>query len=341
MKKGQVIAEFDRQYMLNRLDDFNATVEQSEASLKSQRADVEASRKAHAQLIDSAKADVEKAELDMKTIPVLSEIDSVRTRLALEQAQARYKQLINETKFVNAAADSQIKQSELDLEKSKLELDRAQKNADKMLVRAPFDGLAVLETVFRGAEFGQIRKGDQVYPGRGFVRIVDTASMVIDAQVNQVDIHLLHIGQKATVRFDAYPGLVLKAHLQNVPVVNKSGGFRANFVKEMPVRLQLDEIDPRVIPDLSASVDISLASEDNAVLIPRRAVFSESSNRTGSGQAGTVYFVYVQRNGGWKRQDVELGLLNNVSASIRHGLQVGDVVALETPPRSGEPKPQG
>lgn len=51
--------------------------------------------------IASAKADLDKALLDMKTVPVLSAMDAERRRLALEEAQARYKQILQEVKFMD------------------------------------------------------------------------------------------------------------------------------------------------------------------------------------------------------------------------------------------------
>ncbi len=87
-----------------------------------------------------------------------------------------------------------------------MELRRAEANADRMLIKAPIDGLAVMQNTRRGTEFAQIQPGDQLFPGMMFMQIVDMSSMVINASVNQVDVDSLRLGQKAKVRFDAYPG---------------------------------------------------------------------------------------------------------------------------------------
>ena len=55
---------------------------QSEASLTKRKANLEISHKAHEQLVNSAKGALEKARLDLKTIPVLSDIDAEKARLA-------------------------------------------------------------------------------------------------------------------------------------------------------------------------------------------------------------------------------------------------------------------
>jgi multidrug resistance efflux pump len=324
VKKGDVVAEFDRQYMLNRLDDYRSAVSQSEANLKKQKANLEITRKAHEQLITSAKGTLEKARLDMKTIPVLSDIDAERTKLALDEAEARYQQLLKEVKFVQIAQDADIRNAELQLEQSKLELKRAEMNADKMIAKAPIDGLTVMQSMFRGGDFGQIQQGDQLWPGMFYMQIVDTSSMIINASVNQVDADELKLGQKAMVHFDAYPGLELPAHVVSIAAVTKSGGFRASFVKEVPVRLKIDKMDRRVIPDLSVSADVVIGSDERvATVAPAASVFREGSL--------AKPFVYVQEALGWRRRDVELGLANNLTVAIKNGLRPGEVVALDRP----------
>ncbi|MGI8743571.1 MAG: HlyD family secretion protein [Bryobacteraceae bacterium] len=337
--KGDVIAEFDRQYMLLRLDDYTASVVQSEASLKKQKAEIEITQHAHEQLIDSAKADLDKARLDLKTVPVLSAIDAERAKLALDQAEARYKQLLNEVKFVKISQESDIRNAALDLAQSKIELKRAQANTDKMIVKAPIDGVAVMQTTFRGAELGQIQEGDQLWPGMFFMQVVNPASMVVGAMLNQVDCEKVRVGSKARIHFDAYPGLTLPGHVVSIGAVTKPAGSRPNYVKEVPVRLKVDAMDKRVIPDLSVSAEIVVDAPQRAeATVPLGAVFTDEN-------LGKK-FVLVERPSGWQRREVELGAANNVVAVVKRGLRSGEKVALDVPfptePRlPTEPRPSG
>ncbi len=322
--KGDSVSEFDRQYMLLRLDDYKASVAQSEAAVKKQKAELEITRKAHDQLIEKAKGVLEKARLDIKTVPVLSAIDAERAGLALEEAEAHYQQLLKEVKYVQISQDADIRNAELDLMQVKIELKRAEMNVDKMIGKAPIDGLVVMQNTFRGAEFGQIQKGDQLWPGQFYMQIVNPSSMVVNASVNQVDVDKLRLGQKARVRFDAYPDLELPAHIVTIGAMTRPGGFRANFVKEVPVRLQLDKMDARVIPDLSVAAEIILDSEPQAAtLAPAGSVFEDERGRT---------IAFVERPWGWERRDVRLGLHSHTAAAVREGLRPGEVVALDRPP---------
>ena len=329
VKKGDVVAEFDRQFMLLRLDDYRASVRQQELDMIKLQTNLEVSRVRRKQNIDSAKAAVEKAKLDLKTTPVRSEIDSERLRLALEEAEARYKQLLEEIQFADESELAAIRKEELDNKRAELELKRAEANADKMVARAAIDGLVVLQNIVRGTDYAQIQPGDQLSPGQFYMQIVDPRSMVVNATVNQVDAEALRLGQKARVRFDAYPDLELPAHVYSIGAMTKTGGMRASFFKEIPVKLRLDALDPRVIPDLSVAVDVIIEKEkDETAIAPLEAVFRDSPEANP--------YVFVKTAEGWERREVTTGLKNNIRVAIRSGLKPGEVVALSRPPEPGE-----
>jgi len=328
VKKGDVVAEFDRQYMLQRLEDFAASVGQMDASVRKLEAELQVAREAHKQTIANAKADLEKAQLDVKTIPVLGAIEAERTRLAAEEASARYKQLLAEVKFVEMGQQSQLKAAQLEVQQAHLELRRSEANAERMRLKAPINGLAVMQNTFRGTEMAQIQPGDQLFPGMMFMQIVDTSSMVINASVNQVDVEALRIGQRAAVRFDAYPDLRVSARVSAIGAMTRTGGMRASYVKEIPILLKLEDVDPRIIPDLSVSVDVILGSEENATVAPLASIFQDGPDATP--------YVYVKSGPRWDRREVELGLTSNIQVVIKSGLKPGELVAEDRPPLSGE-----
>jgi multidrug resistance efflux pump len=323
VRKGDLIAEFDRQYMLIRLDDYRAQLDQQAAGLVSLKANLDVEKKAHRQSIEAARASLEKARYDLKTAPVQSAIVSEQLKLAEEEAAAQYKELLGEVKNKDISQEAQWRISVLEHNQNKIEFQRSQANADRMVFRAPIDGIAVMGTTFRGAEFSQIRAGDEVRPGMMFMRVVDPSSMVVTAVINQADIEQLRIGARARVRFDAYPDLELPGRVHSIAAMPKSGGSRAAYVKEVPVIIKMERLDPRVVPDLSVSVDILLGGEPDAVVAPREGIFTDPP--------GNKPFVLVHTASGWERRPVELGLTNNVAAVIRSGLRPGEVIAAERP----------
>jgi HlyD family secretion protein len=324
VRKGELIAEFDRINMQNRIDDYQSGVAQTEASFKKMKEELEVGRKAHDQTIATAKSELDKARLELKTIPVLSAIQAERTRLAVEEAEARYQQLVAEAQLVDAGMNAQIRNAEIELEQARIYLKRTVANAERMVVHSPIDGLVVVQNTFRGSEFAPIQEGDQLWPGMMFVQVVDTTSMIINAVVNQVDVEKIRIGQSAKVKFDAYPGLELTARIFSIGAITRPGGMRASFVKDVPVRLKLENTDPRVIPDLSVSCDVVVETEANATIAPKAAVFSDDGGKSS--------FVFVKNGDGWEKRAIETGLGDHLDVVIRQGLRPGETVALDRPP---------
>ncbi len=335
VKKGDLVAEFDREEMLTRVEEFRTRVEQNEANLASVKAQLEVLEKDHDQSLREAKADLDRARLDLKTTPVRSAIAAETYRLTLEENEAIYKQTQLEIPLMKTSLQAQWRLAELARDEGRAELKRTEANAERMVLRAPMDGLVVMMTTMRrgASDAAQIKNGDQVGPGTPIMQIVDLSSMIVNASVNQVDGEKLRVGAKAHVRFDAFPGLELPAEVVGIAALPKASTFRAEYVKEVPVTLRLLRTDPRVIPDLSVSADVILDAETEAVQIPREAVFTD-------GPDGRPY-VFVQQPEGWVRRDVELGKANFIAATVRSGVKAGEVVATARPPvkKSGNQQP--
>jgi multidrug efflux pump subunit AcrA (membrane-fusion protein) len=324
VRQGEIVAEFDRLYMLNRMDDYNASVAQHRANVRKLKALLEVKRKSYEQQIRKAKADMDKAILETRRAPVLAAIRVENNRLNVEEAKAKYQQISDEAKFVDISETAAIRAIELDLQRCIVEHDRAQRNVDRMVVEAPMDGMAVMQTIRRGSDTAEIQVGDQLSPGLPYMQIVDLGSMGIEANLNQVDAERVRIGQKARVQFDAYPGLELPAHVTAVTAFARSRGWRGNYVTELPVRLQLDAMDKRVIPNFSVGVELILDQAPESVTVPLESLFRENGKDV----------AYVRRPAGWEKHELKLGLANNVAAVVLGGLNEGDVVAAELPPHA-------
>ncbi len=323
VKRGDVIAEFDRQIQLLRLDDYTDTVKQLNDNIEKMRSDLQSIRKAHDHVIFAARSDYEKAQLDLKTAPVRSANDAEGLRLDMEESKARYEQLLKEVKLLEESQTAQLHAAQIDRDQGKMELERAQQNVDLMVVRAPMDGIVVLQTIYRGGDMGPAQQGDQLYSGRVFMQVIDPRSMLLNASVNQVDGERIRIGMKARVHLDAYPSLEFPGRVVGINALSKTSYRRPDFKGDIDVRVKIDAIDENVIPDISGSADIVLASQEKQVIAPLNAIFYEGS--------GARPFVYLQRPTGWVRHDVSLGLRNNTHAEIRSGLASGDVIALSQP----------
>jgi len=320
VRKGDLIADFDRQFMMLRVDDYRSNVVQWEQNLIRLRANLDLRRYQQQLKVKRAKAQMDKAALDLKTAPVRSAIQVARFQMNFDEAKAQYEQYLKETPDVDASEVASNRRYELELDEAKQQLKKAQKNADDMTYRAPHDGVLVLKRNYRNGEFVEVQEGETVSPGQTFAEITDTSSIVMHAVVNQVDAELVRNGAHAKVNLDAYPDLHLPARVVSIGAVTSPSGQRPQYVRTVPLRLEMEAMDERVIPNLTASADIVLGVEDNAVIVPLECVFRDRD--------GAPY-AFVQAGGEWQKRDLELGPANNVEVAVQAGIKNGEVIAAE------------
>jgi multidrug efflux pump subunit AcrA (membrane-fusion protein) len=328
VKKGEVLARIDAQSIKDHVDDITAQVVTAEADIRKRQAEHAIEMENVRQQLRVAKAELDKARFDFKAMEIRTPIDMEILKLAVEEAEANYRQLERNLPITEQRQKSEIRILEYTRDRHTRHRDRHALDVERFVIHAPMAGLAVMNQVWRGGEMGQVQEGDQVSPGQPFMKIVDPSSMQLDAMVNQVDGELLRINKPATLQFDAFPGLRLEGSVAALGAMGV-GGWRQNYyIRNIPVRVTIRGSDPRVIPDLSASADVLLREEPNAILAPREAVHSENGKE----------FVYVHRSrGGFERREIETGLRNDVQIAIASGLKPGEEVALSAPALAAAP----
>jgi multidrug resistance efflux pump len=134
-------------------------------------------------------------------------------------------------------------------------VERAKSNTEKLTVRAPLSGMAALENVWRNGSMGAFQEGDQAWPGQAMVKVFDPTDMLVITMVNEPDGAVLSRGgARAKIRLDAYPGAVFDAHFESASPV--AAGALDSPIKYFSARFRIDQRDPRLLPDLSAAVEI-------------------------------------------------------------------------------------
>jgi multidrug efflux pump subunit AcrA (membrane-fusion protein) len=87
------------------------------------------------------------------------------------------------------------------------------------------------------------------------MQVVDPSVMQVHVMVNQEDLTVLSVGQKARVHLDAYPDLEFKGKLESIDPMGKKGDFSAKL-RNFSATFSIEGNDPRLMPDLSAAVDV-------------------------------------------------------------------------------------
>ena len=319
VRKGEIVAQIDAQSTQDHIDDILDTVKQATADVAKRKAEQAIEWENLQQTLRQAKSDMEKARLDAQEAPLLTSIEKELLELNVQETEARYKQLQQNLAQQKASFAAEIRILEITLERQRRHLQRHQHDLERFTVAAPMDGIAVMQTVWRGGDMAQIQQGDQVGPGQLFMKIVDPNSMQLEAKANQAESSDLRIGQKVTIHLDAFPGLDLPGSVYSIGALATGGWMQNYYIRNIPVTLSIAASDPRLIPDLSGSGDVVLAQADSVLAIPLTAVH-ETNGRN---------LVRVRRGESFVERVVTLGFHNETQAEVTAGLNRGDEVRLD------------
>jgi multidrug resistance efflux pump len=263
VKQGDLLVEFDRQAQLRDFVDKQAqSSDENDKVLEEQAKEAAAKAKDETEIVQ-AESSLRKAELEMQKVELLSRIDAEKAQEDLDEAQATLAQLKETFELKRKAAQAAIRILEIQRDRTRETMLHAQANAALMQIRSPIDGIVVFNTIWKQGNMGEVQEGDQVRPGVAFMQVVDPALMEVRVAVNQEDLLALKVGQRATVHLDAYPDLQFQGELQSIDPMGKNGDFSAKL-RNFAASFSIKGNDPRLMPDLSAAVDVQPASDNIA-----------------------------------------------------------------------------
>jgi multidrug efflux pump subunit AcrA (membrane-fusion protein) len=319
VRKGEKIVEIDAQSAVDHIDDVKDTVRQAENDIQRRQAEQAVEWETLQQTLRVAKATYDKAHLDAGAAEVKTDVERQLLKLAEEEALARYREQQQDLANKKASHEAEIRILGLTLARHKMHLGRHEHDLTHYTIYASMDGLAVMQTIFRGGEFGQVQQGDQIWPGQGIMKVVDPKSMQVEGSVSQSDSSGIRVGQEVEIGLDAFPGVKFKGKVHSIGAL-AVGGWRQNYyIRSVPVRVSLEAQDPRVIPDLSAHCNIILGRTADTVQVPLSAV-----RESGAGRGE----VWVKSERGFDRREVTLGARNNMNIAVSSGLKAGEEVRL-------------
>jgi HlyD family secretion protein len=252
--EGDVVAEFDSIAQLKAQREAQTKFEDLAHQVDQKLAENRANAAKRASDLAQANGDLEKARLEIRKGPVLSEIEQLKNAEKLRDAEDHVHSLLRSNPLHDAAEKAEVGVLMLQRDRQKAGLEQLQKDLDKLSVKAPLDGMVALDNVFKNNSIGHAQEGDQLFPGSPLLRIFDPSAMLLELSVNEADGAALRPGSTAVIHLDAYPGLTFEARFDSAsPVATSALG---SPIKTFAARYLLDSHDPHLLPDLSVAADI-------------------------------------------------------------------------------------
>jgi len=168
---------------------------------------------------------------------------------------------------------------------------------------------------WRGNQMVEISEGEEARPGMPIMLVVDPSAMLVRVKVNQADVHLLRAGQPARISLDAYPGLEFPGRVEQVAPVGTTSRL-TDRVRNFVAIVSIQGSHPKLMPDLSAAVDVELERKDNVIVVPRDAIVGEKGD----------FSVRVRDGDRVSTHKVTLGAMNDYEVVVASGLDPGVTV---------------
>ena len=247
-------------------------------------------------------------------------LNEARARLAdAEREFARQADLVEDQLTSQALYDAAGTQREVALAQvgtAEARLNAAEAQLDYTVVRAPIDGVVIERN---------IEVGEMVAPG-GFtsqqstgsiVRIADPASLEVEADINESYIARPQLGQRASIRVDAVPDFDYSGSLrQIVPTADRQRAV-------VQVKVSIDNIDARLVPDMSCTVTFLEEGVDEAELVlPPKLLVPEEAVQYSGGAA----FLFQVDEGLLRRVRVTLGEASEGRVEVLEGVSGGETI---------------
>lgn len=268
-----------------------------------------------------ARMDREQAQHDLEATKKLaaegaaapSEVASAQQRLDLANTSLATLEKKQNSRY----SPAEFAHAKADLDQAQAAYAAASTVVAESNVRAPFPG-----TVYSLP----VSVSEYVSPGALLLQMADLTRLQVRAYFDEPELGALHVGQSATIVWDALPNRIWHGRILSMPstIINYQ-----NTRNVGEVLLSVDDADGTLLPNTNVKVTVTEQSMDRVLTVPREALHSE---------AGKDY-AYVLHGKVLRRQQVKVGARNLTQVEIVSGLADNATVALST--TNGEPLAEG
>lgn len=276
VQAGDPVIELDDSSFATELENRENTLADRVAELARREIEIRLQTREREFEVTRRQAEVEKAALEAE-VPegIVPRQDLEERRLALARAELELATAEADLAAHREASEADVEILRIEIGKLRREIEAARAAVRELRLQAPVDGILLV-----GRHPWQNRKiqvGDSVWVGLTVATIPDLSSLVVEARLPDVDDGSVAPGMAAVVTLDAFPGLTFRGRVREVAPVAQDEGAES-LRRFFHTVVELDEIDSdRMIPGMSARVEVIAERREDAVLVPRRALATNAA----------------------------------------------------------------
>ncbi len=313
VKKGQVLAELDKEELQARVDQAHAQLETSSASLNATRADLERAK------VDAEGPDVPLLKRAYDRAQGMAK-DGVVSASALDDAEKNYEMSLNKQNVAKAqllVLQAKIGQAQGQVSQDRANLKQLEEQLGYTTIESPIDGIVLS----RDVEIGDAVSSILVLGSTAtlVMTLGDTSEVYVKGKVDESDIGKVYLGQPARIKVESFKDKTFTGKVTKISPM----GVEKDNVTTFEVRVSINNPEGVLKAMMTANAEIILEEHKNVLQIPEGSILYDKDKKA------SVEIPDPKAKDGKKKLAVNIGISNGAKTELLQGLKEGDQVVLQ------------
>lgn len=313
VKKGQVLAELDKEEIEAQVNQHRASLEAAEAAERAAAADLE-----HAK-VDAEGPDVPMLKRAYERAQEMAKAGVVSAS-ALDDAQKNYEMAVNKQQLGKAnevVASAKLRQAKAQVSQSRALLDQTEEQFRNSTILSPIDGTVLSRDVEVGDAVSSI-----LVLGSSATLIMtlgDTHEVYVKGKVDESDIAKVYFGQPARIKVESYKDRTFNGKVTKISPM----GVEKDNVTTFEVRVSIDNAKGELKSMMTANAEILLEEHKNVLMVPEGALIYDKDRNA------SIEVPDASAHDGKKKIAVNVGISNGSKTELLSGLKEGAQVVVQ------------
>jgi len=313
VKKGQLLAELDKEEIEARVAQAKAQLEASQASAKGTEADLERAK------VDAEGPDVPMLKRAYDRAQGMAK-EGVVSASALDDAQKNYELALNKQNVAKAQLQvlkAKIGQAQAQVLQDHANLQQLEEQLGYTTITSPIDGIILSRDVEVGDAVSSI-----LVLGSSATLVMtlgDTSEVYVKGKVDESDIGKVYMAQPARIKVESFKDKTFNGKVTKISPM----GVEKDNVTTFEVRVSINNPGGELKAAMTANAEIILEEHKNVLQIPEGSILYDKDKKA------SVEIPDEKGKEGKRKVAVNIGISNGAKTELLSGLKEGDQVVLQ------------
>lgn len=332
VKKGDTICVLSAGEIKATLREQKSSVETLEAVLKKTEADNKLNIALLEAQLATSEAQLKISSLDSLRMQYAQEVTQKLLKLEMRKALIEKQKIEKKLASQKLIGETDIRQIKARIIGEKTKCQSMEEQVNSLTIIAQRDGIVIrgeMPTFYMMGPGGMskmggpIKEGSVLFMNTAVLQFPDLSKMQISAEVPEAEFRKIEKGQKVNIEIGAANKLATTGIINRKSLMGRTAQrWSDSQVKFYEIIIDIDSLDSKMRPGLSAECEITLREVRDTLFIPTLAIFERDSARV----------VYVKNKNKFAPVKIETGISGSSHTIITGGLKGDEIIALSEPP---------